>query len=292
MNRKKKNALRIGIGIAIILFIFTFGYVAYRIASNIVKRNKEASFDTYELTDREKEYLKERYPEDEDNIEAGMLHPSQYNHLEWVRFINDYLEEKYPGCEFVFVRHIYNGDLFGGLGKRYKSSYQENSYYFLEETSGNEFELSQRTYEDGTIELKDNFYAYYIEEDYAAYYKEQLEQRIDGVVEVKISISREMGEECGSNITVEDVTSGKFDVRPSITIILATDGKTEEECKTYAEMVEKALKEINWERISEVYRYYFYDGTEEEIMNRKKGELKPVYYNNFLARDWESEEEG
>lgn len=292
MNQKKKNALRIGIGIVIILFIFTFGYVAYRIASNIVKRNKEASFDTYELTDSEKEYLKERYPEDEDNIEAGMLHPSQYNHLEWVRLINNYLEEKYPGCEFVFVRHIYNGDLFGGLGKRYKSSYRENSYYFLEENSGNEFKLSQRTYEDGTIVLEDNFYAYYIEEDYTAYYKEQLEQSIDGVAKVRTHIKTMQGKACDSRIMVKDITSGKFDIHSSVYIYLCANGMTEEECKVYAKRVEEALKQINKDRLQEFYDIYFYDATNEEILNPKNGKLTLVYNYYFLASDWESEEEG
>ena len=284
MNRIRKRILRIGImvGVAAILFIAVGGFIAYKITKYNQLRKKAMTLEAHELTEKDKEFLNRKYPEDADNIEAGMLYPYQYGKLESARKDIAYLEEKYPGYGFVFLHINGDADLFGGFGKRNKSSYRQSSWCLMEETSGREVTVHQWIYEDGTVVLKDNFYGYGIEEDYAAYYKEQLEQRIDGVVEVRAHISDVHGDEYDSSTTAQDIIDGKFDVQPDVTISLSADGRTEEECEAFSKSLVSALREITGQRLVEAsykFNYSFYEGTEEEILNRKENELVSVYHD-------------
>ena len=72
---------------------------------------------------------------------------------------------------------------------------------------------------------------------------------------------------------------------------MCANGMTEEECRTKAKTVEESLKKINSKKIHEYYKFYFYDGTEEEILDRKNRDLTLVYKYYFGTSVWESEDE-
>ena len=215
----------------------------------------------YELTEEEKEWLKacagNKY--DEERIEEGNLLRSQYAMLEKGRTGLEYLEEKYPGYEF-------------------KITYMESmvnlkTFSVREKTTDYRFSMYISKNEDGTLEIKDNFYAYLFEDKYEAYVEEQIKEKIENVVKVNLYISSVEGREYDSSMTVDDIVSGKLEVHATIHINIAAKGMTEEECMENVKLVEQSIKEVG---VSGIYDIFYRDMTEEEILSTDEYE-KAIY---------------
>ena len=215
----------------------------------------------YDLTEEEKEWLHKCYDNkyDEERIEEGTLLPSQYRYVEMSREGLEFLEEKYPGYEFKITYLDPRWDM--------------QAFGVREKTTDYPFSMYISKNEDGTLEIKDNFYAYLFEDKYEAYVEEQIKEKIENVVKVNLYISSVEGREYDSSMTVDDIVSGKLEVHATIHINIAAKGMTEEECMENVKLVEQSIKEVG---VSGIYDIFYRDMTEEEILSTDEYE-KAIY---------------
>ena len=217
----------------------------------------------YEMTEEEKAWMKKNYIYDEESIEKGHLLSSQLDNLEKGRAGLAFVEEKYPGYEFKLT---YIEDMMSIV-----------DYGVKEEKTGYYFDIYIWENEDGTFRIEDNFYGYLFKDKYVAYLEEKIMENIEGVCRVEAAISNVQGREYDINMTVEDVVSGRLEISPIIHVSMPANGMTEEECMSYAEIVQKEIEKIG---LYGAYHMFFWDMTEEDVLHAESFE-NCVYKKNF-----------
>ena len=217
-----------------------------------------------EMTQAEKEWLLKRYEEDEERISKGYLYGDQKGMLEKLRMGMTYLEEKYPGYEF-YIHYI-----DGWAITVYECAVTEKK-------TGYDFDMSFYKNEDKSVEIKDNFYRYFLEENFDIYLTEQLSKRDKNIVAIDVYMSTLRGKECDINTTLEDIINKRIVVYPRVNVYIAADNLTEEECIGYEQEIYKFLEEID---IPITYDLYFFGMTIEEMLN--EDEYKNLIYDNII----------
>ena len=72
-----------------------------------------------------------------------------------------------------------------------------------------------------------------MEEQYTEYLMEQFSKREESVVQVTVRMPAMKGGKYGSNITIEDIISGKLDVGPKMDVYVAEKNLSKDECSKY-----------------------------------------------------------
>ncbi|MCM1127546.1 MAG: hypothetical protein NC429_13875 [Lachnospiraceae bacterium] len=213
-----------------------------------------------EVEEWEKELLVKEFPDSEETIREGKLYEQHRTLLNEIRVGMTYLEEKYPDYQFKID---YRVEALRFIG-----------YWVTEETTGERFKLVFDKFEGDGLDPEDDFYIYFIEDAYQEYLEEQFMQRSDKVMEVAVNIISTKGKGYDDKITMEDITSGRLNVSPSVDIHISAGDMTEEECTRYVETeMQQAIEEIN---LSGTYMMYFFPDLGEA---GKEGEkIEPVCY--------------
>ena len=225
----------------------------------------------YEMTEEEKAWMKKNYIYDEESIEKGHLLPSQLENLEKGRAGLVFVEEKYPGYEFKLT---YIEDMMNMV-----------DYGVKEEKTGYHFDIYIRENEDGTLQIKDNFYVYLFEDKYEAYLEEQIKEKVKNAVTVDVGMSGVEGREYDSSMTVEDIVSGRLEIYARNYVSITASGKNEEECRNDVEGIQQGIEETG---LYGVYTIYFWDMTEEEMLLAE--EYAGLTYK-YIFQFFEEEEE-
>ncbi|MCM1127548.1 MAG: hypothetical protein NC429_13885 [Lachnospiraceae bacterium] len=231
------------------------------VRSSIAYLEKAFEPPVCEVEEWEKELLIEEFPYSEETIREGKLYEHHLTLLNEIRAGMTYLEKKYPGYQF-------------------KIDYRDDwavtiiDYWVTEETTGERFKLRFDKSEGDGLQPEDDFYIYFIEDAYQEYLEEQFMQRSDKVMEVAVNIISTKGKGYDDKITMEDITSGRLNVSPSVDIHISAGDMTEEECTRYVETeMQQAIEEIN---LSGTYMMYFFPDLGEA---GKEGEkIEPVCY--------------
>ena len=227
--------------------------------------------EVYEMTEEEKTWMKKNYIYDEESIEKGHLLPSQLKILEKGRAGLAFVEEKYPGYEFSIS---YIEDMMSMV-----------DYGVKEEKTGYHFDIYIRENEDGTLQIKDNFYVYLFEDKYEAYLEEQIKEKVENAVTVDVGMSGVEGREYDSSMTVEDIVSGRLEIYARNYVSITASGKNEEECRNDVEGIQQGIEETG---LYGVYTIYFWDMTEEEMLLAE--EYAGLTYK-YIFQFFEEEEE-
>ena len=172
------------------------------------------------MTEDERRLLLNEFPDYADRIKEGKLYTSQYRKLEEIRFGMDYLERKYSGYKFR-MNYIDGWPVTIDVCS------------ISEEISGRDFKMNIWENEDEEFEAEDNFYGYFVEEQYTEYLMEQFSKREESVVQVTVRMPAMKGGKYGSNITIEDIISGKLDVGPKMDVYVAEKNLSKDECSKY-----------------------------------------------------------
>ncbi|MBD5489326.1 MAG: hypothetical protein HDR13_11145 [Lachnospiraceae bacterium] len=266
-----------------------FRVILYVLLALVIARIAYFKYDLmpkyYKLTDKEREFL------DWYNYYYGipapkrfikeMLYKDEIRQIEWLRRLYADLEERYPGYQF-YISGKKDPGMFGAAG------YSE--YYTEEETTGRDFD-THVYFKDGDYAYEeDNFYRYFVEEEYAEYVGGLLKEKgVDKVVKTGGAMSTVMGKECDSTITVEEIVNKYIEeMSPSVWIFLEAKGMTEEECAEYAKWVQEKLEEIN---LRGTYSIYFCDMTGEEIVSSEMEDMIFIYIHRCQSWNWGKEEE-
>lgn len=271
--KKRTKVFRVILYMLLVLVIARIAYFKYDLMPKYCK-----------LTDKEREFLnafRDYNGKDMKRFEKGMLYKYEIKQLEWLRRLYADLEERYPGYRFYISDKKAPG-MFGAAG------YSE--YYTEEETTGRDFD-THVYFKDGDYAYEqDNFYRYFVEEEYAEYVGGLLKEKgVDKVVKTGGVLQTVMGKECDSTITVEEIVSEYIEeMSPSVWIFLEAKGMTEEECAEYAKWVQEKLEEIN---LRGTYSIYFCDMTGDEIVSSDMEDMIFIYIHRCQSWNWGKEEE-
>lgn len=211
----------------------------------------ETETPIYELTESEKGWLKNVYI-NEERIEESRLLQYHINEVEKGRYGISVLNEKYPGYEFE-ITYLEKDTSFDNFSVWEKTTDEVFSMYISEN-------------EDGSYEVKDNFYAYLFEDKYETFMEEQIKSKINRTTKVYVAISGVEGKEHNSDMTVEDIVKGKINIYPIINIYISAYDMTEKECIDYSYSVQKNLEDLD---LQGVYRVYFWNLLEHDILTKE-----------------------
>ena len=255
--------------IILAIFIVIAGIFVYYIGGALL-RTMIVNIRTHELTAQEEEALIGEFPQYRERISNGKLHSFQYERLVEVRAVLSYLEEKYPGYRF----HIY--EMVSGTWR---------TYYISEEISGWDFKLNVDEYEDDCFEIEDNFYGYFIEEEYEAYLEERLKEKVEEIVKINSHMDYMRGIEYDSKVTVEDMIEGELDINPSVFIHIAGKNMQEERCNECIEEIKMELEKMD---VRGVYDITFWDMTREKMLGLPAKEYGE-YFKSVIIKKEENE---
>lgn len=223
----------------------------------------------YELTDEEKEWLCAGYSDASyaaERINEGRLLSGEVERLKMAREGLAVLEEKYPGYHFWI---------------RWSERYNEfTSFTIYEENTGEKVTMNVGGDDESGYEVTDNFYGYFIEDEFAVYIEEQLEK--EGIENVSVSPAwffGKEGREYDINLTVEDVVSGRLKTWVVLFVYIYVGDMPEEDCVEYAQTIEEYMNKIGLYGACDLY---FKSTTKEEMLaTGEKG--KTVYQYSFQS---------
>lgn len=140
--------------------------------------------------------------------------------------------------------------------------------------------------EDGTYRIEDNYYRYFFEEKYEAYLEKQMGETIENIAEVRAIISNVKGKEYDSNMTVDDVVSGRLEISPLISVIIAAKDMTEKECEANNNVLEKMIEEMD---MYGAYTFYYVNMEKEDVIpDQKFDEITYRYMINWFGKKGET----
>lgn len=145
------------------------------------------------LTAQEMDILCKTYV-DERRIRSGNLYSYQKKFLEQYQEGMRYLSEKYPSKAFFVLSGIPENKMNA-----------ETIFYFQESDQEVSYELYVDTKEDGTYEIKDNYYGCQIAGTVEDYMEEQLKKVGFSVQAVSVSYGKAMGIDVNDRMKLEDI---------------------------------------------------------------------------------------
>lgn len=145
------------------------------------------------LTVQEMDILCKTYA-DEKRIRSGNLYSYQKKFLEQYQEGMRYLSEKYPSKAFCVLSGVPENKMNA-----------ETVFYFQENDQEISYELYVDTKEDGTYEIKDNYYGSQIAGTVEDYMEEQLKKVGFPVQAVSVSYRKAMGMDVNDRMKLEDI---------------------------------------------------------------------------------------
>lgn len=145
------------------------------------------------LTAQEMDILCKTYV-DEKRIRSGNLYSYQKKFLDQYQEGMRYLSEKYPSKDFCVLSGVPENKMNA-----------ETVFYFQESDQKVSCELHVNTKEDGTYEIKDNYYGRQIAGTVEEYMEEQLKKAGFSVQAVSVSYEKAMGMDVNDRMKLEDI---------------------------------------------------------------------------------------
>lgn len=217
-------------GFAVVM-LFLGGCAGHKDSSQ--QEEKDYADEDYEMTDEEKQFLKDIYI-DEERIEEGMLYSYQKKMLMHYRFALQYLNEKYPSYDFK----IESGSPIDKVNAR-------ATFHFSEENVDDWFSLY--LYEEEELTCMDNFYGYLIREAYDDYIYNKCIDSVPALLGTYSNIECARGIEYDESLTIEEIINKDKPLSPwsPATWIYLDGGRIpEDEWEQTGEILEKTIKDL------------------------------------------------